>query len=90
MISAISKSMMSSWPLGLIRRQEAVGRSPFHAYLLSLPDINFVGHTHATYINQILCSPRAADFAAMKPSARFHGKAVVREFREYVSFPQGF
>jgi hypothetical protein len=62
MISAISKSMMSSWPLGLIRRQEAVGRSPFHAYLLSLPDINFVGHTHATYINQILCSPRAADF----------------------------
>jgi rhamnose utilization protein RhaD (predicted bifunctional aldolase and dehydrogenase) len=38
----------------------------FHAYLLSLPDINFVGHTHAISINQILCSPRAADFAAMK------------------------
>ena len=38
----------------------------FHAYLLSLPDINFVGHTHAIYINQILCSPRAHDFAAMK------------------------
>jgi rhamnose utilization protein RhaD (predicted bifunctional aldolase and dehydrogenase) len=38
----------------------------FHAYLLSLPDINFVGHTHAIYLNQILCSPRARDFAAMK------------------------
>ena len=38
----------------------------FHAYLLSLPDINFVGHTHAIYINQILCSPRAHDFATMK------------------------
>ena len=35
----------------------------FHAYLLSLPDINFVGHTHAIYVNQILCSPRAHDFA---------------------------
>jgi rhamnose utilization protein RhaD (predicted bifunctional aldolase and dehydrogenase) len=38
----------------------------FHAYLLSLPEINFVGHTHAIYINQILCSPRASDFATMK------------------------
>jgi rhamnose utilization protein RhaD (predicted bifunctional aldolase and dehydrogenase) len=38
----------------------------FHAYLLSLPEINFVGHTHAIHINQILCSPRAADFATMK------------------------
>src|SRR5258708_32875411 len=28
----------------------------FHAYLLSLPDINFVGHTHPIQVNQILCS----------------------------------
>ena len=35
----------------------------FHAYLLSLPGIKFVGHTHATTVNQILCSPRARDFA---------------------------
>lgn len=27
-----------------------------HAYLLSLPGINFVGHTHPTAINSILCS----------------------------------
>jgi rhamnose utilization protein RhaD (predicted bifunctional aldolase and dehydrogenase) len=27
-----------------------------HAYLLSLPDIEFVGHTHPTAVNAILCS----------------------------------
>jgi rhamnose utilization protein RhaD (predicted bifunctional aldolase and dehydrogenase) len=35
----------------------------FHAWLLSLPGIKFIGHTHATTVNQILCSPRAQDFA---------------------------
>jgi len=35
----------------------------FHAYLLSLPGIKFVGHTHATTVNQILCSPRAQELA---------------------------
>lgn len=35
----------------------------FHAYLLSLPDIEFVGHTHGVAVNQILCSPRAREFA---------------------------
>lgn len=36
----------------------------FHAYLLSLPDVQFVGHVHATAVNQVLCSPRARDFAS--------------------------
>jgi rhamnose utilization protein RhaD (predicted bifunctional aldolase and dehydrogenase) len=35
----------------------------FHSYLLGLPDVHFVGHTHATAVNQILCSPRAKQFA---------------------------
>jgi rhamnose utilization protein RhaD (predicted bifunctional aldolase and dehydrogenase) len=35
----------------------------FHAWLLSLPGVKFVGHSHATTVNQILCSPRARDFA---------------------------
>lgn len=35
----------------------------FHAYLLSLPGIKFVGHAHATTVNQILCSIRAREFA---------------------------
>lgn len=35
----------------------------FHAYLLSLPGVQYVGHTHATAVNVILCSPRAQDYA---------------------------
>ncbi len=35
----------------------------FHAYFLSLPDIDFVGHTHAIAVNQVLCSPRGREFA---------------------------
>jgi rhamnose utilization protein RhaD (predicted bifunctional aldolase and dehydrogenase) len=38
----------------------------FHAWLLSLPGINFVGHTHAPAVNGILCSPRAREFAARR------------------------
>jgi rhamnose utilization protein RhaD (predicted bifunctional aldolase and dehydrogenase) len=35
----------------------------FHAYLLSLPGVVYVGHTHPVSINAVLCSPRAGDFA---------------------------
>ena len=35
----------------------------FHAYLLTLPGVNCVGHVHAISVNQILCSPRAREFA---------------------------
>jgi rhamnose utilization protein RhaD (predicted bifunctional aldolase and dehydrogenase) len=35
----------------------------FHAWLLTLPGIKFIGHAHATAVNQVLCSPRARDFA---------------------------
>ncbi len=35
----------------------------FHAYLLTLPGIGFVGHTHPVSVNGLLCSPRARDFA---------------------------
>ena len=35
----------------------------FHAYLLSLPGIEFVGHTHSIAVNRILCSPLAEKFA---------------------------
>lgn len=31
----------------------------FHAYLLTLPGINFVGHTHPTAVNSLLCSVNA-------------------------------
>jgi rhamnose utilization protein RhaD (predicted bifunctional aldolase and dehydrogenase) len=38
----------------------------FHAYLLSLPGANFIGHTHAESINSLLCSPHANDFATRR------------------------
>ncbi|MGA2853139.1 MAG: class II aldolase/adducin family protein [Verrucomicrobiota bacterium] len=35
----------------------------FHAWLLSLPGIEFVGHTHAPAVLSVLCSPRAREFS---------------------------
>jgi rhamnose utilization protein RhaD (predicted bifunctional aldolase and dehydrogenase) len=49
-------------------RVDAGARKPsvealFHAWFLTLPDVEFVGHAHAPAVNSILCSPRAGDFA---------------------------
>jgi rhamnose utilization protein RhaD (predicted bifunctional aldolase and dehydrogenase) len=49
-------------------RVDAAARKPsiesvFHAWLLSLPGVEFVGHTHPVTVNQVLCSPRARDFS---------------------------
>ncbi|HYP15633.1 MAG TPA: class II aldolase/adducin family protein [Opitutus sp.] len=49
-------------------RTEPSARKPsveamFHAWLLTLPGVNFVGHTHPTAVNSILCSSRAAALA---------------------------
>ncbi len=38
----------------------------FHAYLLGLPDVDFVGHTHPIGVNAIGCSPRAQEFASRR------------------------
>jgi len=35
----------------------------FHAWLLTLPGVNFVGHTHPVAVNQLLCSKHARTFA---------------------------
>ncbi len=35
----------------------------FHAYLLTLPGVNYVGHTHPVSVNQILCSGLGNAFA---------------------------
>ena len=49
-------------------RVDAAARKPsveamFHAWLLTLPGVNFVGHTHPVAVNGVLCSPKAAAFA---------------------------
>lgn len=33
----------------------------FHAFLLTLPGVNFVGHTHPTAVNSLLCSVNAQE-----------------------------
>jgi len=38
----------------------------FHGYFLSLPEVEFVGHTHAPAVTGILCSPRAKEFATKR------------------------
>src|ERR1700676_2036301 len=35
----------------------------FHAYLLTIPGVNYVGHTHPIPVNQILCSALGTSFA---------------------------
>ena len=49
-------------------RRVATAKKPsveaiFHAYLLTLPGVNFVGHTHPIAVNQLLCSKHARIFA---------------------------
>lgn len=36
----------------------------FHGYLLTLPNVNFVGHTHPIAVNSILCSNKAKEAIA--------------------------
>jgi rhamnose utilization protein RhaD (predicted bifunctional aldolase and dehydrogenase) len=38
----------------------------FHAYLLTLPGVNYVGHTHPVTVNQVLCSTHARSFASRR------------------------
>ncbi len=49
-------------------RVDAAAKKPsveamFHAWLLTLEGVHFVGHCHPVTANQVLCSPRARDFA---------------------------
>jgi rhamnose utilization protein RhaD (predicted bifunctional aldolase and dehydrogenase) len=52
-------------------RVDATAKKPsvealFHAWFLSLPEVNFVGHSHAPAVNSILCSKRAREFASKR------------------------
>ncbi len=62
--TAIDEKLFSS-------RVSAEARKPsveaiFHAYLLTLPGVNFVGHTHPIAVNALLCSKHAKTFAARR------------------------
>lgn len=52
----------------LASRVDATAKKPsveavFHAWLLTLPDVNFVGHTHPIAVNSLLCSRWGKKFA---------------------------
>jgi len=52
----------------LAARTDPAARKPsveamFHAWLLTLPGVHFVGHTHPVAVNALLCSPHAEAFA---------------------------
>ncbi|MDP3069265.1 MAG: class II aldolase/adducin family protein [Opitutaceae bacterium] len=38
----------------------------FHAWLLTLPEVNYVGHTHPVAVNQLLCTRHARAFATRR------------------------
>lgn len=40
--------------------------SLFHAWLLTLSGVEFVGHAHPPMVNGVLCSPRAREFATKR------------------------
>ena len=55
----------------LASRVDSAARKPsvealFHAWLLNLPGVNFVGHTHPLAATGLLCSPQARDFAEQR------------------------
>lgn len=59
--SAVDEALLAS-------RVDPAAKKPsveavFHAYLLSLPDVNFVGHTHPVAVNRLLCTRHGRTFA---------------------------
>ncbi len=59
--TAIDETLFAS-RLNLDAKKPSV-EAIFHAYLLTLPGVNFVGHTHPIAVNQLLCSKHARPFA---------------------------
>jgi len=61
----VEAALLASRVAGEAARKPSV-EAMFHAWLLTLPGVNFVGHTHPVAVNAILCSERARDFAAQR------------------------
>jgi len=61
----VEAALFASRVAGETARKPSV-EAMFHAWLLTLPGVNFVGHTHPVAVNAILCSARARDFATRR------------------------
>ena len=74
LVAALDTTKMSDAQVDhnlLASRVKKTARKPsveamFHAWLLTLPGVNFVGHTHPVAVNRILCSRHAKAFAARR------------------------
>lgn len=60
---AIQAAMLSARAPGQTRQPSV--EAMMHAFLLTIPGISFVGHTHPTAVNAILCSAQAETIATM-------------------------
>jgi len=61
----VEAALLASRVAGEAARKPSV-EAMFHAWLLTLPGVNFVGHTHPVAVNAILCSERVHDFATRR------------------------
>jgi len=61
----VEAALLASRVAGEAARKPSV-EAMFHAWLLTLPGVNFVGHTHPVAVNAILCSERAQGFATRR------------------------
>ncbi|MBS0630671.1 MAG: class II aldolase/adducin family protein [Verrucomicrobia bacterium] len=62
--SAVDEALLAS-------RTDSASKKPsveamFHAWLLTLPGVNFVGHTHPIEVNKILCTKFARTYATRR------------------------
>lgn len=74
LLALLSKRKLSDAQIDdalLASRVETTAKKPsveaiFHAWLLTLPGVNFVGHTHPVSVNSLLCSRWGKTFAVRR------------------------
>jgi rhamnose utilization protein RhaD (predicted bifunctional aldolase and dehydrogenase) len=62
--TVINRTLMASRIDGHAKKPSV--EALFHAYCLTLLNVEFVGHAHAPSVTSILCSPRAREFATKR------------------------
>lgn len=62
----VTRTLWSALEPGAPEARKPSTEAVFHAYLLTLPDVHVVAHTHPVSVNGILCSPLAREFAARR------------------------
>ncbi|MES2694719.1 MAG: class II aldolase/adducin family protein [Verrucomicrobiota bacterium] len=62
--TAIDEALLAARVDGAAKKPSV--EAMFHAYLLTLPGVNFVGHTHPVAVNKILCTRHARTFVTRR------------------------